>query len=243
MARIIHEGMNDPHPVLGGATRRGPLSAIDTWLFDLDNTLYSSASDIFPQIHRNMLSFIVKTMGVSEDEAKQHRSRMYRQYGTTMRGMMIEHGVDPHVFMDHVHAIDVSHIPAAPRLDAAIARLPGRKIIFTNGSRDHAANILGRLGLTHRFDTVFDVEDCDWLPKPEAAGYSSIVARHGITPERAAMIDDIPGNLAPASALGMTTVWVREPHDVRWQNEPPAHDHIDHVTGDLVGWLEAVPVK
>ncbi|HEY1723282.1 MAG TPA: pyrimidine 5'-nucleotidase [Magnetospirillaceae bacterium] len=235
--------MNDPHPILGGATRRGPLSAIDTWLFDLDNTLYSSASDVFPQIHRNMLSFIVQLLGVSEDEAKLHRSRMYRQYGTTMRGMMVEHGVDPHAFMDHVHAIDLGCIDPAPQLGAAIARLPGRKIIFTNGSRHHATNVLNRLGIAGHFDAVFDVEDCDWLPKPDATGYTAIVARHGIAPERAAMIDDIPHNLAPASALGMTTVWVREGTDIRWKDQPPEHDHIDHVTGDLLGWLEAVPVS
>jgi putative hydrolase of the HAD superfamily len=235
--------MNDPHPVLGGATRHGPLSTIDTWLFDLDNTLYSSASDVFPQIHRNMMSFIVQEMGVGEEEAKQHRSRMYREYGTTMRGMMIERGVDPHVFMDHVHAIDLNCIDPSPRMDAAIARLPGRKLIFTNGSRAHAANVLGRLGLTHHFEAVFDVEDCAWLPKPETAGYATIVARHDIVPERAAMIDDIPHNLEPASALGMTTVWVREGDDIRWKNEPPAYDHVDHITGDLVSWLEAVPVR
>ncbi len=234
--------MSDSHPVLGGATRRGPLSAIDTWLFDLDNTLYSSASAVFPQIHRNMMNFIVKEMGVSEDEAKLHRSRMYKTYGTTMRGMMVERGIDPHVFMSFVHAIDVTCIDPAPRLDAALARLPGRKIIFTNGSRDHAANVLGRLGLAHHFEAVFDVEDCEWLPKPETNGYSTIVARHGIAPDRAAMIDDIPHNLEPAAALGMTTVWVREPDDIRWKNDPPGYDHIDHITGDLVSWLEAVPV-
>jgi putative hydrolase of the HAD superfamily len=235
--------MTESESQAGSAAKRGPLHVVDTWVFDLDNTLYSSAADIFPQIHRNMLDFIVKEMGVGEEEAKQHRSRMYRQYGTTMRGMMIERGVDPHVFMGHVHAIDLSGIPPAPRLDAAIARLPGRKLIFTNGSRDHAANVLGRLGLTHHFEAVFDVEDCAWLPKPDAAGYAGIVARHGFAPGRAAMIDDIPHNLAPAAALGMVTVWVREPHDLRWKDEPPAHDHIDHVTDDLVGWLEAVPMR
>ncbi len=234
--------MNDVSPIRGSAASRKPLSAVDTWLFDLDNTLYSSASDVFPQIHRRMQEFVAREFGVGEEEAKAHRSRMFRQYGTTMRGMMVERGVDPFAFMDYVHAIDLSCIGPDPRLDAAIARLPGRKLIFTNASREHAARVLGRLSLAHHFEVVFDVEDCGWLPKPDAAGYRTLVARHGVAPERAAMIDDIPHNLAPAAALGMSTVWVREPGDGRWKTEPHGHDHVDHVTDDLVAWLEAVPV-
>jgi len=227
---------------LAATDARDRLTAIDMWVFDLDNTLYSSGSAVFPQIHRRMLDFVARDFGVTADEAKAHRSRLFRQYGTTMRGMMVERGVDPFVFMNYVHAIDLSCIAPDPRLDAAIARLPGRKLIFTNASRDHAGNVLGRLELAHHFEAVFDVEDCGWLPKPDAAGYRTLVARFGFAPERAAMIDDIPHNLVPARAMGMSTVWVREPDDLRWQNEPAAHDHIDHVTGDLVGWLEAVPV-
>ena len=230
--------MND----LSSSSPKGLLGAIDTWVFDLDNTLYSSASAVFPQIHKRMLEFVAREFGVGDEEAKAQRGRLFRQYGTTMRGLMVERGVDPFVFMDYVHAIDLTCIDADPRLDAAIARLPGRKLIFTNASRIHAAKVLGRLGLAHHFAAVFDVEDCGWLPKPEESGYRTLVARHEVAPERAIMIDDIPHNLAPAAALGMSTVWVREAEDVRWRNEPDAHDHIHHVTDDLVGWLEAVPV-
>ena len=224
------------------STRHGGLADIDTWLFDLDNTLYSSGAAVFPQIHRRMTDFIVAELGVSEAEAVAHRSRYYRDYGTTMRGMMVEKGTDPVAFMDYVHAIDLACLDPAPRLEAAIARLPGRKLIFTNASARHAGNVLNRLGLTQVFEALFDVGDCGWLPKPDPTGYSRLVEKHGVDPRRAAMIDDIPRNLEPAAALGMTTVWVREPGDLRWRNEPPAHDHIDHVTGDLVAWLEAVPV-
>lgn len=224
------------------APPRPALAAVETWIFDLDNTLYPSSAPIFPQIHKRMQDFLVAALGVDAEEARVQRSRFYREYGTTMRGMMVERGTDPRAFQDYVHAIDVSVIVPDPRLDAAIGRLPGRKLIFTNASDRHAANILGRLGLAHHFEAIFDVEDCGWLPKPDAAGYATLVARHNVDPSRAAMIDDIPRNLEPAAALGMTTIWVREPGDPRWTAEPPAHDHIDHVAGDLAAWLEALPL-
>lgn len=223
------------------ASARPTLAAVDTWIFDLDNTLYPSSAPIFPQIHKRMQDFLVEALGVDEAEARVQRTRFYREYGTTMRGMMVERGTDPRAFQDYVHAIDVSVIAPDPRLDAAIARLPGRKLIFTNASDRHAENILGRLGLTHHFEAIFDVEDCGWLPKPDATGYAVLVERHEVDPSHAAMIDDIPRNLEPAAALGMATVWVRETGDPRWTAEPPAHDHIDHVTGDLAAWLEALP--
>jgi len=232
--------MDDPHPLPGAATPRGPLAAVETWVFDLDNTLYSSASAVFPQIHKRMLDFVAREFDVGAEEAKAQRSRLFRQYGTTMRGMMVERGTDPFAFMNYVHAIDLACIAPDPRLDRALARLPGRKLIFTNASRDHAANVLGRLAIAHHFAAVFDVEDCGWLPKPEASGYRTLVERHGFAPERAVMVEDIPENLIAAAALGMTTVWVREPNDLRWKESPAEHEHIDHVTGDLVTWLEAL---
>ena len=219
-----------------------PLGSTEAWLFDLDNTLYSSGAAVFPQIHKRMLDFIMAEQKIDEAAAKLERSRYFHQHGTTMRGMMVERGVDPVAFMDYVHDIDLSVIEPAPRLDAAIARLPGRKLIFTNASAKHARNVLGALGVAHHFEALFDVGDCDWLPKPDATGYRNIVARHGVDPARAAMIDDIPANLRPAWALGMATVWVREPADPRWTREPPTHDHTDYVTGELVTWLEALEV-
>jgi putative hydrolase of the HAD superfamily len=222
------------------APGRKALSDIDTWLFDLDNTLYSSGAAVFPQIHRRMLEFIMAEQKIGEDEAKAERSRYFHQHGTTMRGMMVERGVDPVAFMDHVHAIDLGCLDPAPRLGAAIARLPGRKLIFTNASARHASNVLGALGIAEHFEALFDVGDCDWLPKPDATGYRNIVAKHAFDPKRAAMIDDIPNNLRPAAALGMTTVWVREPADPRWKGEPDTHAHVDYVTDDLVTWLEAI---
>jgi putative hydrolase of the HAD superfamily len=221
----------------------GNLNEVDTWLFDLDNTLYSSGAAVFPQIHRRMTEFIVATLGMSVAVAVAYPGQCYRDHGTTMRGMMVEHGTDPVAFMDYVHDIDLTCIDPSPRLDAAIARLPGRKLIFTNASAKHATNVLGRLGLLDHFEALFDVGDCGWLPKPDPAGYARLIEKHGVTAGRAAMIDDIPRNLEPAAALGMTTVWVREPADPRWRTEPADLDHIHHTTGDLVTWLETVPVS
>jgi putative hydrolase of the HAD superfamily len=150
---------------------------------------------------------------------------------------MRRHGVDPEKFLDYVHAIDLSPVAPAPRLDAALARLEGRKLIFTNGSVAHAANVMGRLGVAHHFEDVFDIRAAGWVPKPEPATYDALVARHAIDARAAAMIDDLPRNLAPAAALGMTTVLVETGED--WSKPTGDRSHIHHTTGDLVAWLES----
>lgn len=219
------------------------LGAIEVWLFDLDNTLYSSASDVFPQIHRRMIEFIVETLGVDEDEARRLRGDYFRRYGTTMKGLMVERGIDPDAFLDFVHRIDLGGLPPSPRLDAALARLPGRKLVYTNASTRHAEAVLARLGIASHFEALFDIAAADYVPKPEIDAYRRLVARHGLDPNRAAMLDDIPHNLEPAAALGMTTVWIREPADARWRDHSDSRPYIHHVAADLASWLETVPLS
>src|ERR1700730_16557765 len=142
-----------------------PLAEIETWIFDLDNTLYPASCNLFDQIHQRMGEFIVELLDVDLDEAKRLRSQYFRHHGTTLRGLMTEHNIDPRAFLDHVHRIDLSPIPANPDLAAALAALPGRKYVFTNGSVRHAENILGHLGIDGHFSGIFDVEACNYVPK------------------------------------------------------------------------------
>lgn len=224
--------------------RRQGLTHVRSWVFDLDNTLYPASSSLFPQIDVRMRQFIAGRLGMALDDAFVLQKRYYREYGTTLRGLMIVHGIEPQEFLDYVHDIDHTVLDAAPRLDAALARLPGRRFIFTNGSERHAISVMDRLGIGARFDAIFDIRAADFIPKPQPACYAAMLARFGIQAAPAAMVEDIHRNLKPAADIGMTTVWVRQDnhpdHKVVQQDEDDL-SHVHHVTDDLVGWLEAIP--
>jgi putative hydrolase of the HAD superfamily len=212
---------------------------IDAWVFDLDNTLYPASCSLFPQIDLRMRQFIATHLSLPLDEAFRLQKLYYRDYGTTLRGLMLRHGIEPAAFLDFVHEVDCGVLEPSPRLDAALDRLPGRKVIFTNGSEKHAANVLARLGLARHFDGIFDIKAADYVPKPDPETYRRMVARHAIRPERAAMFEDIHRNLVPAAAIGMTTVWVKEDHHPDFPDGQPAEiGHVHHVTHDLAEWLE-----
>ena len=154
--------------------------------------------------------------------------------------MMLNHDMDPKPYLDHVHDIDVSLIPAAPDLDAALARLEGRKIIFTNADVAHAERVMARLGVSDHFDAIFDIVEAEYVPKPEPEIYDTLVKRFAITPRDAVMVEDIARNLEPAAKLGMRTVWVRPVTDCDVCKEAPEGDHVDFETDDLVAWLQAL---
>jgi putative hydrolase of the HAD superfamily len=208
---------------------------VTDWVFDLDNTLYPARCNLFAQVDRRIGLFIEALLGLEQAAARDLQKRYFREHGTTLRGLMTHHGIDPRDFLDFVHEIDVAPVPPSPALDAALAALPGRKFIFTNGSVAHAARVTARLGVAHHFEDVFDIVAAEYLPKPDPATYRSMILRHGIDPTRAAMIEDLPRNLRPAAALGMTTVLVLTGEE--WASMDDAGDHIHHVTDDLVGWL------
>jgi putative hydrolase of the HAD superfamily len=213
------------------------LGGVEVWVFDLDNTLYPASCRLFDQVEQRIGEFVAAHLGLDAVEARRVQKQYFHTYGTTMRGMMEHHGVTPDAFLDYVHAIDLSPVMASPALDTALDRLPGRKVVFTNGSTAHAERVLGRLGVRHHFDGIFDIVAADYVPKPEPVTYDRMVARHGIAPRRAAMLDDLPRNLAPAAAMGMTTVLVKSDGD--GAEDGAEGDHIHHVTDDLVAWLEA----
>lgn len=217
------------------------LRHVDSWIFDLDNTLYPASSNLFAQIDVKMRQFIAEALGLNLDDAYALQKRYYREYGTTLRGLMLAHGIEPDIFLAYVHDIDCSVLPLAPDLDAALGRLPGRKIVFTNGSQRHAENVLARLNLTRHFDAIFDIRAAGYIPKPKAETYNRMADFCGIDARRSAMFEDIARNLAPAAAAGMTTVWVREDGHAGWGSGVDSDvSRVDHVTNDLAGWLTGV---
>lgn len=214
------------------------LRHIESWVFDLDNTLYPARLNLFSQVDERMRRFIVELLDVDEEEARRLQKGYFVQHGTTLKGLIENHDIDPADFLAYVHDIDVSVLPPDPALAAALDRLPGRKLVFTNGSRRHAENVMERIGIADRFDGIFDIVDSRFIPKKEIAPYRSFVERHRVEPGRAAMFEDMARNLIPAHALGMTTVWV--PGISAWSHEAAEGDHIHHITHDLTGFLEAV---
>ncbi|MDF2765861.1 MAG: putative pyrimidine 5-nucleotidase [Rhodospirillales bacterium] len=213
------------------------LDHIDTWVFDLDNTLYPASCRLFDQVDRNMGAFICEFLKLDPVEARALQKRYLKEFGTTLRGLMINHECPPERFLEAAHAIDYSAVQPDARLGAALERLPGRKLIFTNGSVAHAERVMDRLGVVDHFSGVFDIVAAGYLPKPEMAAYEGLIRSHAVEPRRAALIEDLPRNLVPAAALGMTTVLVKT--DSVWAQDAAEGDHIHHVTDDLPAWLEA----
>ncbi len=217
------------------------LGHIEDWVFDLDNTLYPASVHLFPQIDRRMKAFISNLLKIPLDDAFKLQKHYYWKYGTTLRGLMLNHHIEPDNFLEYVHDIDHSVLVPDARLDAALAKLPGRKFIYTNGSERHAVNVLARLGVTHHFTGIFDITASRYIPKPEPTPYADLLARHDITAARAAMFEDIHRNLKPAHGLGMTTVWLRHPENPAKDGEDLSHCHF--IIDDLIAWLEAQTPK
>jgi putative hydrolase of the HAD superfamily len=217
------------------------LRQAETWIFDLDNTLYPASCNLFAQVDQHIGEFIAGMLKVDTDEAHRIQKQYFRDYGTSLRGLMIHHDVDPQRFLDFVHAIDVTPVQPSPALDRALGLLPGRKIIFTNGSAKHAENVMARLGVSHRFDAVFDIVAADYFPKPEPFIYDLLVRRHWIDPKQAVMVEDLAKNLLPAHEMGMATVLVR--HAADWAQDGADAAHVHHATDDLVAWLGGVTAE
>jgi putative hydrolase of the HAD superfamily len=218
-------------------------SHIDTWVFDLDNTLYPHHVNLWHQVDTRIGEYIADYLKVPPDEARRIQKDYYRRYGTSMRGMMSLHGVNADDFLAYVHHIDHSPLEANPAMGAAIARLPGRKLVLTNGSTDHAAKVLQRLGIDSHFEAVFDIIAAELEPKPAPQTYQKFLGLHGVDPKSSAMFEDLSRNLVIPHQLGMTTVLVvpdgtKEVVREDWEQEGRDADHVDHVTDDLTGFLQ-----
>jgi putative hydrolase of the HAD superfamily len=226
-------------------TGKSGFKHIETWVFDLDNTLYPHHLNLWQQVDERIRDYIVGFLKVSRDEAFRVQKDYYRRYGTSMRGLMEEHGLQPDEFLELVHQIDHSPIEPNPALGDAIAKLPGRKLILTNGTRSHADAVMERLGIGHHFEDVFDIRAAELEPKPRPQVYERFLTRHNVDPAHAAMFEDLARNLEVPHALGMTTVLVvpqgarvvlREDWELAGRDAP----HVDHVTDDLSGFLRGV---
>ncbi len=233
-------------PAQGEAARIAKaFAAIDTFVFDLDNTLYPASSDLWPKIDDRITLFMSRLFGLDGISLRALQKHYYLRYGTTLRGLMQEHGVDAHLYLAYVHDIDRSSLAPDHSLAAAIAALPGRKLILTNGSRAHAMETARQLGVDHLFEDVFDIVAADFVAKPHEEAYARFFDRHEIEPKRAVLFEDIARNLVSPHAKGMTTVLVKPARDLAHAREPweASHGdepHVDFVTGDLTAFLEMI---
>ena len=216
---------------------------VETWVFDLDNTLYPHHVNLWQQVDVRIRDFVAQYLKVPKDEAFKIQKDYYRRYGTTMRGMMTEHGLNADDYLAYVHDIDHSPLEPNPAMGAAIEKLSGRKLILTNGSRAHADKVMERLGIGTQFEDVFDIVAAVFEPKPARQTYLRFLKLHGVDPAKAAMFEDLARNLVTPHELGMTTVLV-VPDGTRnvvredWELEGRDAAYVDHITDDLTGFLE-----
>ena len=214
------------------------LRNIDHWVFDLDNTLYPVSANLFDQIDKKMCAYIANYLGLSHAEAYKVQKSYFREHGTSLRGMMENHGMDPGPYLEEVHEIDLSGLQEDKQMSEALHRLPGQKVVFTNAATGYALRVLEQLGIRHQFNGVFDIADANFIPKPGPQPYDAMISRFGIDPNSAVMVEDIARNLGPAAKRGMKTIWVKT-------DRPWAHAEADTITPDftttnLSAWLAEV---
>jgi putative hydrolase of the HAD superfamily len=228
--------------------KKSDFAKVETWVFDLDNTLYPHHLNLWQQVDVRIRDYIAAFLKIGHDEAFRLQKDLYKRYGTSLRGLMEEHGLDPDEFLEMVHEIDYSLLTPNPVLGAAIAQLPGRKLILTNGTRKHAETVMRRLQIDERFEDIFDIAAAELEPKPRAAVYDRFCLRHDVDPAKAAIFEDLARNLEVPHARGMTTVLVvpegtREVFREEWELEGRDEPHIDYVTDDLAGFLRGIAAR
>jgi putative hydrolase of the HAD superfamily len=213
------------------------LDPIRNWIFDLDNTLYPHSAKLFEQVDRRITAYIERYFGIDHDQAYARQKHYFHTRGTTLSGLMAEHGIDPHEYLADVHDIEMDMLEENAPLAAAIAKLPGRKIIFTNADEPYARRILARLGLGDSFEAIHDVHALNYRPKPEPSAYRHICDAYGLDPVESLFADDMARNLKPAKDIGMTTLWVDNGSE---QAPDMERSHIDFTTRDITHWLHEI---
>jgi putative hydrolase of the HAD superfamily len=213
------------------------------WIFDLDNTLYHADNGVFAQIDGRMTSFVADLLSLDRDGARAVQKQLYREHGTTLAGLIAVHHIDPEPYLAFVHDLDLSGLNPDPLMSEALARLKGRRFVFTNGCRNHAARILERLQMSHLFDQIWDIRTIGFIPKPGQQAYDAVVAEADLDPAQTAMFDDIARNLVVPHEMGMTTVWLNCQSD--WSRQGPdfpvaSREHIDHEIRDLTDFLNTI---
>jgi len=213
---------------------------VDTWVFDLDNTLYSADSGIFQQVSELMGKFVSKHLNIDIKEAKKIQRKYYKKHGTTLRGMMDNHGVDPDTFLNEVHQLDYSIVEPNQKLNEELDKLRGKKIIYTNANLPHVNQVLSRLELTNMFDDIFDIKMADYIPKPELNPYKQFIDKFNINTSCAIMFDDIAKNLVPAKDLGFTSVWINAGYENFSDDIASSRGSLDYETKDLSSFLNGI---
>ena len=208
------------------------------WIFDLDNTLYSGETRVFEQVDKRMSKYISEKLNVSILEAKEIQKSYFYKYNTTLNGMMKNHKIEANEFLEFVHDIDIDFLKKDMPLGEELRKLEGKKIIFTNGSKKHALNVTQRIGIDQYFDDIFDIVDCNFIPKPKMEPYKKLVEKHKIDPNLCVLIEDIARNLKPAYEMGMKTVWIenKEP----WAAKFSDSDFINYKTKNLTEFLKKI---
>lgn len=218
------------------------LAHVESWIFDLDNTLYPPECDLFALMDVRMTAYVARVSGLPLDEARVLQKNWFREHGTTLSGLMAHHDVDPVDFLREVHDIALDRLSPDPVLRRAIGQLPGRRLIYTNGDADYAARVLARLELSDLFECVHDIHACAYLPKPRPEGYAALCDSYHVDATRAAFFEDMARNLRPAKALGMATIWLNNGSE--WAREAGAEgsqaDFIDYETPALAPFLTAL---
>lgn len=246
VARPSAVGRAEQWPQTADVSRR--FAHVDIWVFDLDNTLYPSGSDLWQKIDERITLFLAHLFGLDGMSSRALQKYYYQRYGTTLRGLMQEHAISADEFLDFVHDIDRSSLAPNHSLATAIMGLPGRKLILTNGSREHALSTARQLGMDRIFEDIFDIVAADLVPKPAAQTYDRFFEKHGVDPKHSAMFEDIVRNLVIPHERGMVTTLVTPMEgqlDRReiWEQEAPVSSHIDFVTSDLEGFLGAISAR
>ena len=214
------------------------LKNFETWIFDLDNTLYPVSANLFDQIDKRMCSYIANFLNTSESEAHKVQKSYFQEHGTSLRGMMENHKMDPIPYLEYVHKIDLSAIIRDDQMERALDKLPGRKIVFTNAAASYAEKVLERLGIAHHFEDIFDIVAANFIPKPAPIVYQRFVKKYKIDSENSIMVEDIVRNLKPAADMGMKTVWVET--DRAWAHADAETTKPDFTTNNLAPWLTEV---
>jgi putative hydrolase of the HAD superfamily len=212
------------------------LAPIRTWIFDLDNTLYPASVSLFPAIDARMTAYISDLLGLDPEAARRVQKQYFHAHGTTLAGLMADHGTDPHHFLDYVHDVEMDVLEDLG-LAALIGALPGRKLVFTNGDANYAARVLDRIGLADTFEAVHDVHATQYRPKPDPVAYQGLCGAYAIDPRTALFVEDMARNLAPAKAIGMTTVWIDNGSE---QGPGVDRSYIDYTVADLGDWLRTI---
>ena len=215
-------------------------SRIKTWIFDLDNTLYSADSGIFQQVHDLMGKYVSSHLNIAIDEAKKIQREYYKKHGTTLRGMMDNHGVDPDHFLAEVHKLDYSIVGPNHKLNKELKKLNGQKIIYTNANMQHVLSVLDRIELTNFFDEIYDIKMANYIPKPEITPYEQIIKKYEINPENSSMFDDIAKNLVPAKKVGFTSVWIDAGYENFSDDIKASKNYLDYETTNIAEFLESV---